>query len=195
MNRVQLIKRLIERRGCRSYLEIGCDRNRTFDAVAAPHKVGVDCRRGGTLRITSDEFFRINRERFDLVFVDGLHLHEQVIRDVENSLACLNPDGCVVIHDCLPKRREHQERRPGLAGSEWTGDVWKAIIHFRERPDCDVAVLDADWGLGVLLARPNTDPISSLPPQLTWEGFVAHRNKWLRVVDLEGLWAFLQDGP
>ena len=39
--------------------------------------IGVDPMSGGTHRMTSDEFFRRNREqwhyKFDLVFIDGLH--------------------------------------------------------------------------------------------------------------------------
>lgn len=189
-NRVQLLNYLISTRGYRSYLEIGCGANQTFNAVAAAHKVGVDAYRGGTLRMSSDEFFRFNQDRFDLVFVDGLHLCEQVLRDVQNSLNCLSAGGCIVLHDCLPTRREHQGRRP--EERDWTGDVWKAVVALRRRTDCDVAVLDADWGLGIVIPRPNSEPLTTTP-ELTWETFVASRNQLLRVLEFSQMHRFLTD--
>ncbi|OYV86754.1 MAG: hypothetical protein B7Z73_11210, partial [Planctomycetia bacterium 21-64-5] len=191
-NRVQLLNYLLQTRGFQSYLEIGCEGDRTFAAVAARHKIGVDPRDGGTLRMTSDDFFRANRDTFDLVFIDGLHHCEQVLRDVQNSLAALRAGGCIVLHDCLPTRREHQERQP--MEREWTGDVWKAVVALRRRSDCDVAVLDADWGLGVVLPRPNSAVLSSVP-ELTWEAYVAQRERLLRVVDFPRLERFLAVRP
>jgi SAM-dependent methyltransferase len=190
-NRLQLLNHLIETRGYRSFLEIGCGENRTFEAVAVPQKVGVDPQRGGTLRMTSDDFFRVNQDRFDLVFIDGLHLREQVLRDVDQALRCLRPGGCIVLHDCLPARREHQERPKQTW--HWTGDVWKAVIDLRRRADCDAAVLDADWGLGVVLPRPNTSPLRDVP-QLTWDAYTRDRNRLLRVMTFPQLQRFLDGG-
>lgn len=190
-NRIDLLNYLITTRGYRSYLEIGCGGNQAFDAVIAAHKVGVDPRWGGTLRMTSDEFFRVNQERFDLVFIDGLHLCEQVLRDVDNSLRCLRPGGCIVLHDCLPARREHQERQKQTWN--WTGDVWKAVVTLRQRPDFDVGVLDADWGLGVVLPRANSARLETTP-ELTWQTYERDRDRLLRVMTFQKLQQFLNSG-
>ena len=69
----ELINALIVELGCRTYLEIGCKDNSTFDKVNVERKVGVDPERGGTLRMTSDAFFASDTQKFDIVFVDGLH--------------------------------------------------------------------------------------------------------------------------
>lgn len=191
-NRLQLLNYLIETRGYRSYLEIGCGGNKTFDVIGAPHKVGVDPQSGGTLRVSSDEFFRVNQVRFDLVFIDGLHLCEQVLRDVEHSLRCLRSGGCIVLHDCLPACREHQEREKQTWN--WTGDVWKAVVSLRQRADCDVAVLDADWGLGLVLPRPNSAPLQNVP-KLTWDNYQNDRNRLLRVMTFPQLQQFMGDVP
>ncbi|MFV0442077.1 MAG: class I SAM-dependent methyltransferase [Planctomycetaceae bacterium] len=191
-NRFQLLNYLIETRGYRSYLEIGCGGNKTFDAVGAPHKVGVDPQSGGTLRVSSDEFFRVNQDRFDLVIIDGLHLCEQVLRDVDHSLRCLRPGGCIVLHDCLPARREHQERKKQTWN--WTGDVWKAVVALRQRPDCDVAVLNADWGLGVVLPRPNSAPLK-IVPDLTWDAYQRDGKRLMRTMTFFQLQQFLGDVP
>lgn len=52
-NRQEFIHSTIREKGYQSYLEIGCGGNRTFDSAIAPHKVGVEPKRGGTLRLTS----------------------------------------------------------------------------------------------------------------------------------------------
>lgn len=190
-SRLQFLNYLIRTRQYKSYLELGCGRNRTFDGIVANHKIGVDPSRGGTLRMSSDEFFRVNARQFDLIFIDGSHLCEDVARDVQNSLQCLRAGGCIVLHDCLPVRREHQERCP--QDGEWTGDVWKAVVALRCRSDCDVAVLDVDWGLGIVVPRPNSD-VLAVVPELTWECYVAGRDPLLRVLDFPNLQRFLA-GP
>ncbi len=190
MRRIELFQHLTAIRGYQSYLEIGCETNQTFEKVDVPKKVGVDPKSGGTVRMTSDEFFAQNSETFDLVFVDGLHLSEQVIRDVDNALRCLNVGGCLVLHDCLPTAREQQLREPVRKGAPWTGDVWKAVVELRQRAEYDLAVLGSDWGLGVLFLRANSDRL--LPPEkLEWEDYVAHRVDWLRIVDDDGIKRFI----
>ena len=77
-----------------NYLEIGCANNDLFDAVMAGRKVGVDPLRGGTHRLTSDVFFAgCGGEPFDVVFIDGLHLYDQVRRDLDGALGVLKPGG------------------------------------------------------------------------------------------------------
>lgn len=191
MNRIELLNYLIRSRSYNSYLEIGCAGNRTFRRIRAHHKVGVDPNRGGTLRISSDRFFDINQENFDLVFVDGLHHAEQVLRDVGNALRQLNDGGCIVLHDCLPTTEGQQNRTKPSTGS-WTGEVWKAVVQLRTRPDCDLAVLDSDWGLGVLFKRANSEPLTMTNCEcLSWLDDETSKRELLRVVDVTGIKSFI----
>ena len=103
-SRIEVIQNVINTRKYKSYLEIGCDRNENFSKIIVDHKVGVDPERGGTFRMTSDEFFKKNKDAFDLIFLDGLHTYEQTIRDIDNSLRAINKHGVILIHDCLPKK-------------------------------------------------------------------------------------------
>ena len=59
--------------------------------------MGIDPVEGGTHKMTSDEFFYNNNDKFDIIFIDGLHQYEQVIKDVKNSLNCLTKNGII---DC-----------------------------------------------------------------------------------------------
>jgi hypothetical protein len=43
------------------YLEIRCDLNQVFNKINCKNKVGVDPSRGGTIRDTSNNFFKINK--------------------------------------------------------------------------------------------------------------------------------------
>ena len=86
MDRIEVIQALIDGRGYRRYLEIGCAGDECFSRVRAAYKVGVDPVVGGTLRMASDEYFAMAVETFDLVFIDGDHRHPQVFRDVCHAL-------------------------------------------------------------------------------------------------------------
>lgn len=91
--RYDLLNFLIAKNRYSSYLEIGIDKGHNFAQINAERKIGVDPASVGFAEylMTSDAFFARNQEKFDLIFVDGLHLHEQVLRDVKNGLECLNP--------------------------------------------------------------------------------------------------------
>jgi hypothetical protein len=191
-HRVQLLRWLEARIPSESYLEIGCNRNGVFKQIHAAQKVGVDPQRGGTHRMTSDEFFAQNEQRFDLIFVDGLHHADQVMRDAENALAVLEPHGAIVLHDCNPLTEEAQIIPQPRRGVTWNGDVWKAIVLLRTRPDVDLAVGDFDHGCGVLLPRPNSRPLTldRTLETLSYAELDAHREEWLNLLGAEALLEF-----
>lgn len=173
LNRTTIIQHLINGLGARVYLEIGVERGLNFFQIKAPLKIGVDPNfaiPGGInsteierfYSMSSDEFFENPPEEvkelgIDIVFVDGLHTYEQSLRDVENSLKYLNPEGVIVLHDCLPANEaeampslEEAKRHPDFKGF-WTGDVYKTILHLRAtRQDLFVAVVDVDHGVGIV---------------------------------------------
>ena len=83
-NRYEIIQKIIEIKKYKSYLEIGCFKNETFDKINIDKKIGVDPVSGGNIKLTSDEFFKINSETFDIIFIDGLHIYEQVRKERKN---------------------------------------------------------------------------------------------------------------
>ena len=152
-SRVEIIQNIINKQNYRDYLEIGCDRDENFSKVKIKNKVGVDPLRGGTLRMISDDFFKINKRTFDFIFLDGLHTYEQTIKDINNSLNIINNNGVIMIHDCLPKKIWNQIV-PRVYG-HWNGDVWKAIVHSRTYGHADTYTCVADHGLGLVFKRKN----------------------------------------
>jgi hypothetical protein len=149
IKRGYLINYLIKKYNYQSYLEIGCDTNETFNSIHIK-RVGVDPERGGTIRKTSDQYFETCNENFDIIFVDGLHLYEQAKKDVLNSLQHLNQGGIIIMHDCNPPEEKCQVRK-FINGTAWNGDVWKALVEFKESNPNNVFVLDEDWGLGIVI--------------------------------------------
>ena len=152
-SRVEIIKEIITNERYKSYLEIGCDNNENFSQISIDDKIGVDPLKGGTLRMTSDEFFLNNKKNFDLIFLDGLHTYEQTIKDIKNSLRFLNSKGVILVHDCLPKKIWNQIV-PRMYG-HWNGDVWKAIVHSRTLDYADTYTCKADHGIGIIFKRKN----------------------------------------
>lgn len=138
-----------------SYLEIGVETGLTFNQVKILQKTGVDPRfqfdYQGDLRtnlsfheITSDEFFKklakneIKYQKFDLVFIDGLHVFEQVVKDFMNVINHMNLGGVIVIDDTvpidefsvLPSQKDCYRLRIESGrhnDGSWHGDVYKLI--------------------------------------------------------------------
>jgi hypothetical protein len=233
-----LINYLIKRYQYTSYLEIGCYENATFRQINIPEKVGVDPRSGGTVRLTSDDYFnRLDpQSKFDIIFIDGLHTKEQVQKDVRNSVKHLSPDGTIVIHDCVPDAEYLQLRDtdvsvivkclPGFLLKKrfipllyalhglfpsgirllskflqkvfsktrkfcWTGDVWKAFVRLRSDPYLDSCCPGVDM-CGVVRIRQNSDLLPPVPESdLTWNGYCANQEKWLRLKNWKAFERFL----
>lgn len=156
-SRIEIIKKIIKNNNYKSYLEIGCDNDENFSQISIDKKIGVDPLKGGTLRMTSDEFFSNNKISFDVIFLDGLHTYEQTIKDIKNSLKFLNDNGVILVHDCLPKKIWNQIV-PRMYG-HWNGDVWKAIVHARTFDYADTYTCKADHGVGMIFKRRNKNPL------------------------------------
>ena len=135
------------------YLEIGVSRGVTFHQVRAAAKVAVDPRfvfdveaaraenrEARYYEVTSDHYFGeivAPDERFDVVYLDGLHTAEQTLRDLLNTLSYLKPDGTIVIDDvkpvtalaAIPDRATFARVRAYLGSRHkaWMGDVYKVV--------------------------------------------------------------------
>ena len=151
-NRIALVNELIRRskdQNGLSYLEIGCAGNKLFQSVHSERKIGVDPFAGGTHRVTSDEFFSQNSQRFNVIFVDGLHEYQQIRRDVENALNNVVVGGYIALHDMLP-RNWIEAHVPCIRQGPWTGDVWKIAFDLINTKGIEFDVLNIDYGVGVI---------------------------------------------
>lgn len=185
MHHVEIINTLIRKYGYATYLEIGVHTNaHCFNHIKAPYKTGVDPgyenpNERYDYKLESDEFFasvKTGRTEFptdmkwDCIFIDGLHLAEQVERDIINSLEHLSIGGTIVMHDCSPPleiiaREEYHPDWPHPG--EWCGTTWKAFYKFRTtRPDLRMWCVNDDYGVGIIQRgeqqlAPNNNPFYS----------------------------------
>ena len=161
-----------------TYLEIGVrNPDDNFNHINAANKYSVDPgvefeANPVDFKMTSDEFFDamrsgkvLNGQKFDGIFIDGLHLAEQVERDINNSLEFLNDNGFIFMHDCNPPSewhaRETYNYKMSPAGGNWNGTTWKAFVGARQRTDIYSCCINTDWGVGIIsksknLGAPNT---------------------------------------
>ena len=84
---INIINSYIKRYNYKSYLEIGVNTPNqpgyNWIGVNCEIKHGVDPNVDTTYRVTSDEFFEKHiKQKYDIIFIDGLHLFEQVYKDI-----------------------------------------------------------------------------------------------------------------
>ncbi len=152
MRRTDILNQLVLKNRNSRYLEIGVRSGNNFQKVTAKHKDGVDPAGKCDYTMTSDEFFQFIKGTdriYDLIFIDGFHGADQVLKDIENSLNHLDSNGTIVLHDCNPVKEVHQLKKP--VTSTWNGTVWRAFAHLRmTRDDLSMCVVEADHGCGII---------------------------------------------
>ena len=157
MKRYDIINHLIRINNYKSFLEIGTQEHINISNIIVDKKISVDPdpEVNADFTISSDDFFKQNKEKFDIIFVDGLHHADFVYRDIINSLKIINLGGCVVVHDVIPNSYESQliplEKTLSTGSGIWNGDVWKSWIKLRtERKDLIMKVVNTDHGCGII---------------------------------------------
>lgn len=187
MTRTEIIKLLIEKYGYKKYLEIGVNTPAqpgfNFTSIETPIKHGVDPAVDTTFKMTSDVFFEDHIPmKYDIVFVDGLHVFDQAYRDIVNSLTWLEDNGSIVVHDTNPTTEITQ--RPERASNVWHGDVWKAILKLRtEHPDIEIYTIDADEGCAII--KKGTQKLFQIPEGVdgyTFDFFDKNRKEILNLI-------------
>ena len=184
-SRLDMINYFIKKNDYKSYLEIGCDKNQIFSQITLDKKIGVDPYSGGNVRKTSDDFFKENAEKFDLIFIDGLHVYDQVKRDIVNSINFLNKEGVILVHDCLPDTIGKQA--VPRYKMQWNGDVWKAIVDLRQRDDLEIHTCFVDQGIGIIKKENNSSTlkIDKKTQDLKFSDFYHNHNEYLRIINLD----------
>jgi hypothetical protein len=122
---------------CR-YLEIGSQRRDNFLKINAWIKHDCEENPIGTtphFKGTSNDFFekleklKLNSV-YDVIFIDGWHKCEQVLKDIINASKHLNENGYIIVHDCLPREYKDQLREITEENrGRWLGDCYRAIAY------------------------------------------------------------------
>lgn len=187
--RYDILNLLIKKNNFKKYLEIGVATGDTFKNIECETKISVDPQQLGytTYQMTSDEFFSKldDSEKFDLIFIDGLHECFQCLRDLEHAILHLNENGYIVCHDMNPPNKWIARRNPEGDGA-WCGDVYKSFITFRTiHLDYSCCLLyDCDWGLGII-KKGIGQKIKCDVANLNYEEFSNNKNYLMNCIDTE----------
>jgi hypothetical protein len=203
--RTEIINFLLSTRHDKTcYLEIGVrNPSSNYKHIVADEKYSVDPgiefdENPVDFKVTSDKFFEslskgeiLSPEiKFDVIFIDGLHLAEQANKDIINSLEFVKDDGFVVLHDCNPPTEWHaREDHYYLntpAGSRWNGTTWKAFLKWRFEPSVHSCCIDSDWGVGILSKEQLIGHhAKEANPFFEFKDFVEHRETYLNLMRFE----------
>lgn len=150
--RFERLNALAEITSASKYLEVGVANGHTFFRVNVPFKVAVDPKfrfkaeehaDKNTIfhEVTSDEFFTkfaLDYEKFDLIYLDGLHTFEQTFRDFcvslrhshEKTIWLLDDTRPISLLSAIPDLQRFRKLRE-LTGDErpaWMGDIYKVVF-------------------------------------------------------------------
>jgi predicted O-methyltransferase YrrM len=188
MKRSEVLQPILELYTSPRYLEIGVNTGETFFALSAARKVAVDPNfrfdikaaqereeHASFFEIESDRYFENlieQEEKFDVIYLDGLHVFEQTLRDFTNALYYLTADGVIVVDDVVPSsyaaslpneeaavRLKHEINE---ADQSWMGDVYR-LVFFIEAfyPQYDYATVIENHGqLVVWRSRRNAPTVT-----------------------------------
>ena len=194
-----------------NYLEIGVrNPEDNYNKILATKKHSVDPgiefkQNPVDFKMTSDYFFPkldngevLNEKiKFDVIFIDGLHLAEQVDRDINNALKFIHDDGFIILHDCNPpsewRARETHKYEISPAMQNWNGTTWKAFVKYRNRPDVFTCCIDTDWGVGIISLKiqfGKKNPIEN--PFYEYHVFSENREESLNLISFEEFNRFIK---
>jgi hypothetical protein len=146
---------LSKRLDARRYLEIGVNKGETFRHIEMPERTAIDPNFHFDTReleneytrfvsAPSDDFFSTEPSfpPYDIVFIDGLHTFEQVVRDLTNVVMRTHRRSAILIDDTLPNNiysavpdHSSANRYKALAKVDdpsWHGDVFKVVFFIHD---------------------------------------------------------------
>ena len=203
--RTEIINFLLSlKNGDTNYLEIGVrNPDHNFNHIKSINKYSVDpgvefTENPVDFNMTSDQFFeKLSKNeilssdiKFDVIFVDGLHLAEQTERDIINSLKFIKEDGFVVLHDCNPlsewNTRENYNYMHSPAQGYWHGTTWKAFYKWRQNPDVKSCCIDSDFGVGIISKTNNIgNSTNTINPYFEFNILNENKKEHLNLIDFE----------
>lgn len=217
INRTTIIQHLIYKMNYKTYVEIGVERGLNFFQIKCPLKIGVDIKfkiPGGFentenqrfYETSSDDFFSnppedIVKNGIDIALIDGSHTYKQSLKDLMNCLKYLNENGTIVLHDCIPTSEscaaptfEDAKRYPDFQGA-WSGEVYKTIVNIRRNSAIFCAVVDCDFGVGIL-RRGKAESVLDMSDEeiekLNFHDLMANKARLLNIKTKEWFMEFLK---
>lgn len=140
------------------YLELGVRCGKTFKSVAkyAKEAIAVDIapcafdmpNNGSYHHTTTDSYFEnLNGDvKFDMIFIDGDHSHEQSLQDFLNASLRIIDDGFIIMHDTYPFDKV-------LHAPHYCNDCYKTALYVKQNYSHSFEVLTLPFNPGVTLIK------------------------------------------
>lgn len=157
------------------YLEIGVESGRTLQDVNFRKKYAVDpyfhfntMFQGRTYRFyktDSNSFFKQisnTSQKFEIIFLDGLHTFEQTWEDLRNSINFVSRNSIIIVDDTIPTDESSslpdqnacytmRESQGNYHDLSWHGDVYKVVCALSE-----INIPTIRWATLIDLENPKT---------------------------------------
>ena len=135
--------------------------------------------------------------QFDVIFIDGLHMAEQVGQDIQNALRYIKDSGFIVLHDCNPPTEYHAREdyyyRLSPARQYWNGTVWKAFYESRLNKAVSSCCIDCDFGVGVISRKRYFNSLDKdINPYFEFSVFKKYRKEILNLISFESFKKLLE---
>jgi predicted O-methyltransferase YrrM len=141
-----------------NYLELGVRHGGNFTTLAkhCAKAVGVDIvpiefnmeSNMEYHQMTTDEYFKLlsDEEKFDAVFIDADHSHDQSLKDFLNVKDRVIEDGFIFFHDTYPWDWS-------MTNKEQCGDVWKTALHIKKELHDEFEIVTLPFNPGVTICK------------------------------------------
>lgn len=150
-----IIKWLVILTNCKNYLELGVEYGLNINEIKdmVDLCVGVDINKPENIEgvdffeMETDNFFKINKKKFDIIFIDANHNYTQVKIDFNNSLNILNKFGIIIIHDTDPITQE-------LTESNYCHNSYKIVDYVSKNKELNIITLPIqETGLSLVMRK------------------------------------------
>ena len=168
----EIINLFITKCNFKSYLEINSNSITARTNIIPKKYISQD---------ESDNFFKENNNKFDVILIDGWHDIEQDFRNIVDSLKHLNENGIIVLHDCNPYIESHTIEK----GNVYLGQTYKAYIDAVYTYDLEHFTIDTDWGCAIISSKPDNFDVERKKIINNWNFFDENRKSLLNLVTAE----------
>ena len=210
--RTDVINKILSlRKNTTYYLEIGVrNPEDNFNLIKSTYKYSVDPGleaevNKADFKYTSDDFFKKLLEgkilspniKFDAVFIDGLHLADQVEKDIDNALKFIKEDGFIILHDVNPPTEWHARESyifyNSPAGGNWNGTVWKSFLNKRFDKKLNCCCIDTDYGVGIISKNHKIGrSIDSTNYFFEYKDFDKNRKNYLNLISFDDFFSLIE---
>lgn len=146
-----------------SYLELGLGDENNFRQIQCKDKLAVDIIPNNYFIGTTDEFFKQNKKKFDIIFIDADHDIIQVIKDYNNSIDICNK--FIFIHDMFPPTIIYTKK-------EFCSDSYKLLAYFLYETSMKPIILKEELGLTLLYKPFKKVELNDYYLNLSYENFL-----------------------